>query len=80
MCNVEAVRLRDLRVKADKLGGFDSLNPTKQENKMEAEELRELLRQVWRREVSADEAWEEIDGERKMPDGEGSYWLPIYGD
>lgn len=50
---------------------------------MQAEELRELLKEVWRREISADDAWLKIDAERERPSEHSlpnEYWLPIYGD
>lgn len=45
---------------------------------MTEEELKELLRDIWNRELSADEAWEIIEGEREAPsEYSKEYWLPI---
>lgn len=45
---------------------------------MTEEQLKELLRDIWNRELSADEAWEIIDGEREAPsEYSKEYWLPI---
>jgi hypothetical protein len=48
------------------------------EQKMTEEQLKELLRDVWNQELSADDAWEIIDREREAPDVYSKeYWLPI---
>ena len=45
---------------------------------MTEEQLKELLRDVWHRELSAGDAWEIIDGEREAPsEYSKEYWLPI---
>lgn len=45
---------------------------------MTSDKLYELLRQVWTRELSVDDAWEIIDLERERPDDYSKeYWLPI---
>lgn len=45
---------------------------------MTEEQLKELLRDVWNQELSADDAWEIIDREREAPDVYSKeYWLPI---
>lgn len=45
---------------------------------MTEEQLHKLLNDVWHREISADEAWEIIDGEREAPsEYSKEFWLPI---
>jgi hypothetical protein len=45
---------------------------------MTTDELKDILRQVWYRELSADEAWDLIDNDRERPqEYSRDYWLPL---
>jgi hypothetical protein len=48
---------------------------------MTVDQLRDILSRVWDREISADEAFDEIDGERERPfDYSKEFWLPLTED
>ena len=45
---------------------------------MTEEKFIEILKDVWARELSVDEAWEIIDSDRERPDEYSKeYWLPL---
>ena len=48
---------------------------------MTTNQLQEILKAVWNRDMSADEAWRVIDQDRERPDDYSKeYWLPLSDD
>ena len=48
---------------------------------MKTSELKEILDQLWHREITVDEAWGAIDQDRERPsEYDCDYWLPLVDD